>query len=131
MTNRENTDGWSYDNVSGDEIVIKDRNENIWGRATRVSGESLGRPEVNGHLWRIVTEDGSPIEHSSDEHFRHATSEEEARDRLMTYVGKRSQAVLTAANTIGYAITQFGIELPVKALLAASQRLEDQGLLAR
>lgn len=40
-----------------------------------------------------------------------------------------SERVLTAANTIGYALQQEEIDASREAALAAAQRLEDQGLL--
>lgn len=38
-------------------------------------------------------------------------------------------AVLTAANTIGYALEQENVDISLEAALAAAQRLEEQGLL--
>lgn len=42
----------------------------------------------------------------------------------------RSHAVSVAANSIGYALQQVGVELDLEQIFAAAQRLEDQGLLA-
>jgi hypothetical protein len=48
----------------------------------------------------------------------------------MTAEVDRPHQVSVAANTIGYALQERGVELDADQVLAAAQRLEDQGLLA-